>query len=309
MKLEISKNIITEKGDKEFQIRLLKKDGVGLLTTKNETNYLILDSLDYWYDLIQNEYPKKKKCACKNEWFYIHFKYIPRQGTDDIKEVQVFTTCTECNKNSKAVSIGISYSPTQELIDNPLTFCEKPNIKYHFKELTSYWTGNDLKTFLEFIFTDLKLNVYCWFDQHTDNTRRFEKVTFDKAIQITTANHRYLNFYFAFNELDTSKYIKQTNESDLYVNEGIWRRDELIQLSSPFVMLGYGLLFYINYCTQYLDKGKVADKSKDFENLTTQVTNWLEQNFVTKRGKDCFDGQQAYEKFIAKRDAEKNASS
>ena len=67
-----------EKGEDEFQVRLLKDDGVGLLTTKSDNNYLILDSLDYWYDLIQNEYPKKKKCTCKNEWFKVQFEYIIR---------------------------------------------------------------------------------------------------------------------------------------------------------------------------------------------------------------------------------------
>jgi hypothetical protein len=309
VKQEFSKNIITVECEKEFQVRFLKEDGVGLLTTKSEKNYLILDSLEYWYDLIQNEYPKKKKCSCKNEWFYVQYNYLPRLETDDIREVQILTTCKECNKTSKAISIDIDYSPTQELIDNPIVFCEKPNIKYKFKELTSYWTGNDLKTFLQFIFTDLKLNVYCWFDQHSDKTRRFEKVSLDKAIQITTVNHRYLNFYFSKDEFDTSKYIKKTINNDVYIDEGIWRRNELVQLAAPIVMLGYGVLFYINYCNQYLDKGEVADKSQKFENLTTNITNWLKQNFVTKRGKNCFDGQQAYEKFEAKRNAEKNASS
>ena len=50
MKQEVTKNISTGNGANEFQVRLLKNDGVGLLTTKNEENYLILDSIDYWYD-------------------------------------------------------------------------------------------------------------------------------------------------------------------------------------------------------------------------------------------------------------------
>lgn len=112
MKQEITKNITTEKGKNEFQVRLLKDKGVGLLTTKNEENYLILDSIDYWYDLIQNEYPKKKKYSCKNEYFYVQFNYIPRQETDDIREVRIITTCTNCKKVSKPITIDIDYSPT-----------------------------------------------------------------------------------------------------------------------------------------------------------------------------------------------------
>lgn len=305
MKQEVIKNISTENGANEFQVRLLKDDGVGLLTTKNEENYLILDSLDYWYDLIQNEYPKKKKCSCKNEWFNVAFNYIPRQGTDDIREIRIITTCTECNKISKPVSIDIDYSPTLELIVNPITFCEKPNIKYNFQELTSYWSGDNLKDFLNFIFHDLNLKVYCWYSQHPENKRRFEKVTIEKAMQIITVNHRYLNFYFSDIELDTTKYIKLNDENGVYLKEGIWRRDEIIQLTAPFVIMGYGLLYYINFCTQYLDKGNVKDKSEKFEITTIELKKWLKAKFITKRGKNSFDGQEAYDKLMAKRNSER----
>ncbi len=305
MKQEVIKNISTENGANEFQVRLLKDDGVGLLTTKNEENYLILDSLDYWYDLIQNEYPKKKKCSCKNEWFNVAFNYIPRQGTDDIREIRIITTCTECNKISKPVSIDIDYSPTEELIINPITFCEKPNIKYKFQELTSYWSGDNLKDFLNFIFHDLNLKVYCWYSQHPENKRRFEKVTFEKAMQIITVNHRYLNFYFSDIELDTTKYIKLNDENGVYLKEGIWRRDEIIQLTAPFVIMGYGLLYYINFCNQFLDKGKVKDKSQKFETITIELKKWLIEKFIIKRGKNCFDGQEAYDKFMTKRNSER----
>ena len=57
MQTGIIKNITTGKGEEEFQVRFLKDEGVGLLTTKNDNNYLILDSLDYWYDLIDTGVP------------------------------------------------------------------------------------------------------------------------------------------------------------------------------------------------------------------------------------------------------------
>jgi len=303
VKQEVSKNITTENGANEFQVRLLKDDGVGLLTTKNEENYLIFDSVDYWYDLIQNEYPKKKKCSCKNEWFFITFNYIPRQETDDIRGIIIVTTCTECNKISKPISIDIDYSPTEDLILKPITFCENPKIKYKFQELTSYWSGENLKDFLHFIFHDLNLKVYCWYSQHPENIRRFEKISFDKAVQIITVNHKYLNFYFSDKELETKNYIKLNDENGVYLNEGIWRRDEIIQMTAPYVIMGYGLLYYINFCNQYLDKGNVKDKSEKFETITIELKKWLKEKFISKRGKNCFDGQEAYDKFMAKRNA------
>lgn len=305
MEQAITKNIVTKNGANEFQLRWLKEEGVGLLTTKNEENYLILDSIDYWYDVIQNEYPKKKKCSCKNEWFYVTFDYILRQETDDVREIVITTTCTDCSKISKPIYIDIDYSPTEELIENPITFCEKPNIKYKYQQLTSYWSGKNINEFLQFIFQDLKLNVYCWFSEHPENKKRFEKVSFEKAIKIITVNHRYFNFYFSAQELDTSSsiYLQQFNDGEAHLKMGIWRRDEIIQLSAPFVIMGYGVLYYINFCNQYLDKGNVKDKSEQFEIITTQLKQWLKENFITKRGKNCFDGQEAYEKLMKRKNS------
>ncbi|MFT3822546.1 MAG: hypothetical protein QM731_01450 [Chitinophagaceae bacterium] len=300
MQQHFSKNIITENGENEFQVRFIKQEGVGLLTTRNEINYLVLDSLEYWYDLIQNGYPKKKKCSCKNEWFYVRFDYVQRAGTDDIREVNVFTTCTSCGKLSKALSVDIDYSPTEELVAEPIHFCEKPDIRYKYSQLTSYWSGNDLKEVLHFIFNDLKLHAYCWFFKHPEDNRFFEKVTFEKAMQIVTVNHRYLNFYFSLVELDIAKYSEHTDKRGVYLTDAIWRKEEIIQLSSPTVIAGYGLLYYIHFCNQFLDKGNIRDKSEAFDEITKQVKNWLRLKFVTKRGANCYDGYEAYEKLKAK---------
>jgi hypothetical protein len=66
-------------------------------------------------------------------------------------------------------------------------------------------------------------------------------------------------------------------------------------------MSGYGLLYYINFCNQYIYEGKIEDKSKLFEEITFTLKDWLKKKFVTKRGKHCFDGEEAYNNFIAKR--------
>ncbi|MGB3149698.1 MAG: hypothetical protein WBB27_03460 [Maribacter sp.] len=299
MKQEISKNISTENGTNEFQIRLFQDEGVGLLTAKNEENYLILDSIDYWYDLIQNEYPKKKKCSCKNEWFYVAFNYVPREGTEDIREIIIVTTCTVCNKISKPISIDIKYSPTKTLIENPITFCERPNIKYKIKQLTSYWSGNNLKDFLQFIFLNLNLNGYCWFWLDSEKKRRFEKVSLERALQIS--DKIYLAFYFSANELDTKNYLELTDDKGVYLKEEIWRRDETIEMRAPLEITDYGLLYYIKYCNQYLDKGNVKDKSEKFEKTTNQLQVWLKEKFITKRGTNCFDGQEAFTNIYGKK--------
>ena len=64
--------------------------------------------------------------------------------------------------------------------------------------------------------------------------------------------------------------------------------------------MGYGTLYYIHYCAQYLDRGMVANKSPEFEKATLQLETWLKVAFVTGRGKNCFDGEEAHKQVMAK---------
>jgi hypothetical protein len=289
--------IQTLEGANEFQVRFFKEEGIGLLTTRTEKNYLVLDSLEYWYDLIQNEYPKKKKCSCKNEWFTVQFAYEVRKDTSDFRSVTIRTTCISCRKSVKAMTIDIDYSPTDHLLTHPLTYCEQPNIKYKFNELNSYWSGNDLPNFLAFIFNDLKLNVYCWFFRYPEGKRFFQKVNLKEAIEIITINHKYLDFYFSERVINPEDMIAFKDENGVYLKRDIWRKNEFIKLSSPIVISNCGSLYYISYCNQYLVKTNVIDKSKQFEHITSTLNSWLKSNFITKRGVNCFDGHKAYEKY------------
>lgn len=300
MKKDIFKNIITEKGESEFEIRFFDKEGVGLLTTKSNENYLIHDSIDYWYDLIQNGYPRKKKCTCKNTWFKLEFVYTPREGNTDIKEMKINRICSKCSKLQNPIEIIVKQSFSLKNINQPLEFCKKPNIKYKFSELSGYWNSNDLKLFLEFLFRKEKMKVYCWYVDVKEKKYYLEKVSFEDAIKIITINHRYLNFYFSSKEINISKYEKRDESNQVHVEDDIWRKEELIQLDSPIVLFGYGNLFCIKYCTQFLDKDNILNKSKEFEIRTNNLREWLKQNFETGRGKNCYDGVEAYKRVMQK---------
>jgi hypothetical protein len=306
----ISKEITTENGEGTFQIRLIKEEGVGLLTTATDRNYLILDSIDFWYDLIQKKYPAKTKCKCKNEWFNVRFDYFPRSGTQDIRQINIVTKCTACMTEKKQVSIDIKYSPTEHLIIDPLIFCEQPLIKYNFKDINCYWTSQDLKRFFAFIATEIQFDIYCWFWQRSDDKRHLEKVSLEKATEIVTVNHRYFDFYFTQTAPDFKTY---TYNNEIYVEDDQWRRQELIQLSSPTVIaFGHGqkgLLFYINYGTQYIDKGVILDKSDAFKQTADKIEKWFKENYIEVRGKDCFDNLEEHKRIFGDKYLKKKASS
>ena len=295
--MEITKNIQTENGMSEFQIRLLKNEGVGLLTTRQNDSYFILDSSDYWYDLIQDNYPRKQKCSCKNEWFRVQFQFFIRDNSEDIREVLINTTCTNCEKKSTRETIDIDYSPTNKLIENQITYVKKPDIRYKYEELTAFWIKSDLNSFLHFLIKELNLNAYCWYFKQPENIRAFETVTLGTAIEI---GEKFLGFYFTNEKLQIKDLIKFEDEQGVYIDRNLWRKRKIIKLSSCNIY-EIGPLYYITFCNQYIDKEEVHDKSAQFETNTNELKNWLKENFINKRGKTSFDGKEGYQKYLDKR--------
>lgn len=50
-------------------IQNIKDEKVDIVTNEEERSYFILDSADYWYDIIQESYLREKKCSCKTSGF------------------------------------------------------------------------------------------------------------------------------------------------------------------------------------------------------------------------------------------------
>ncbi len=299
MNNKTTKTITAENNENEFQVRFLEDEGVGLLTTKTGINYLVLDSLDYWYDLIQTDYPKKKKCKCKNEWFSIKFIYTNRNNEAEINEVEIETTCTACKKKAMAMTVEIDYGPTEALINQPISFCEKPKIIYNYSELTGFWSDTDLIKVFNFVFSELKLNVYGWYFKLPEKIRTFEKLDLEKVKDVLV-NHNYIDFYFSNGDLKIEDYISNTNAIGIALKNDIWRKNEIIELSS-ITMSGIGedgsdtaSLYYLEFCNQHIVAGEVQDKSEAFETVTNQLVHWLKENFINKRGKNCYDSLAEY---------------
>ena len=303
--MEITKDIRTENGMSEFQVRLLKGEGVGLLTTRQEKNYLILDSKDYWYDLIQDNYPRKQKCSCKNEWFSVQFQYSIHKDCGYVQEIRIHTTCTNCGKSSKRETIDINYSPTNELIENPITYVKKPDIRYKYAEFFAFWTKSDLGNLLHFLSNELNVKIYGWYFKQPENIRTFKELTLDEAIEISDKN---LLFYFTGETLQKEDVFKSEDEKGIYIDRDLWRKREIIKLSGMNIY-EIGRQYIITFCNQYIDKEEIKDKSVQFELITNKLKSWLKENFINKRMKTCFDGEEGYQKYLDtrnKRNSDKN---
>src|SRR5262245_14469516 len=63
-------------GKDRFQLRMLKDEGVAAVRcTVCERYFLLLDSGDYWFDVIQQGYPRLARCTCKAETFRLILDY------------------------------------------------------------------------------------------------------------------------------------------------------------------------------------------------------------------------------------------
>lgn len=273
---KVRKYVITPDGEDEFQIRYVFDENVGLLTARSGKSYLILDSIDYWYDCIQNGYPPKKKCKCKNDFFKLHFDYVPRVGTDDYRAVELNSCCTKCGNQRKFATIDIDYSPTEQLYEQPITYCEKPKIKYKTYSIRGYWKDEAFCKLTDFL-SQQQLLIYCFY---WDNGKRFVKKFTAEELKsfLFEEKKRYLNIYFSTKSLETLLDKQFSDDKGLYIDVDIWRKEEIINLHSPFLVAGMGLFYEMDFCSEYIESGQVKAKSEDFCKLAQKVWEYSKES-------------------------------
>lgn len=270
---KICKNIITDDGEDEFQIRYSRDENVGVITSRSNKSYLILDSIDYWYDLIQEKYPSKLKCSCKNEFFKLTFNYIPRIGTDDYRAVELITCCTVCGKQKKLSEIDIDYSPTSQLFEQPITYCEQPKIKYKTYSLKGYWKEEIFCDLIDFLLQK-RLWVYCLYWDKAENKRCVKQMSADELKGfLFTEKSRYISVFFSASSLDELFTDCIVEKNGIYVDRDLWRKQEIIKLNAPILVATgvAGELFYsMDFCSEYIEKGQIKAKSDAFCELVKE---------------------------------------
>lgn len=272
--MDIENDIAAVDGEDVFQLRLIKSEGIGLASTKTGKNYLLLDSMDYWYDIIQDGYPKIKKCSCKNEWFKLKFKYYYREHYNDVKRIEVKTFCINCGKALTVLDIDIKYSPTEHLVKNPLTYCDKPKIKYNSKTISRILKQNEFYDIINYL-SELGFIVYCWYWNDKNKKRELKIISREAVEQIDS----FLNIYITQDKINIDDFTLTTNELGIYMKENLWRKNELISITSVNI-LGVGMNYMLEYGTQFIDNtGEVKDKSKKFAERITNFEKWFNEKY------------------------------
>ena len=261
----ISKKIITPDGESDFQVRYIRDENVGIICTPADKSYFLLDSADYWYDLIQEKYPPLMKCSCKNDRFNLTFEYTPRIGTDDFREIRMNCMCTVCRKTKKLPPVEIDYAPSIQLFDHPVTFCKHPKIKYKTYSLTGYWTNEDLLAMADYLL-EKGLLTYCWYWDSPNAKRCFKELSKEELHAFLTGNEeRYLAIYFAEETLDNIPMQIADDGKGIVIRQDIWRKNGIFMLHGPFMVVSHGMFYQMEFCSEYLDKdGNIVPKSASF---------------------------------------------
>ncbi len=275
----ISKTIVTPDGEKDFQVRYIRDENVGIICTSTDKAYFLLDSADYWYDLTQEKYPSVLKCSCKNDRFNLTFDYTPRVDTEDFREININCSCTVCHKVKRLPPIEIDYSPSARLFDHPITFCKQPKIKYKTYSLAGYWSMDELVAMAEYLLKK-GLFVYCWYWDSKNTIRCIKELSETELHSYLEGNgEKYLAIYFSENTFDNVPLHNASDGKGVVIPQDVWRKKAIFMLHGPFMVVSHGMFYQMDFCSEYLDKdGNIVSKSaafcalaKDFQKFSKKL--------------------------------------
>jgi hypothetical protein len=275
---------------RDFEIRAVKDDDVATLRCIGcGRDYLLLDSEDYWFDVIQAGYPRLSRCGCKSISFAVRCDYQYRDD-GDVRSIDVWRACSSCQKVNRLMSLDIDYEGTEDLVRRPLRYCKNPKILYDLQQLTLYATRDDIVRVVDFLNSEHNCAFVCWLREQDKWVRHDLSSDETGRAVLRDRDRRYLRIYALPNPID----ILDADVDTLKQEDIFWKRHEVIRISSPTNVgmdAGTGLLFYINFSNEFVDDEMITQKSRDFLQLTKSLVAWLGTEFVSWRGPRCFDNR------------------
>jgi hypothetical protein len=173
------------------------------------TDYLLLDSKDYWFDVIQKGYPRLSRCSCKNESFQLRIDYNIR-GDGDVDYIEVHSICSACGKTRRQLDFEVDYCGTDHLLKKPLVPCKNPKVLYDLKNINLLVTLPDIVRIVDHL-----TNEKCEFLSNLRRRDTWVPVRQDAAeAKVTIEESKYLFIYALPN------HIEVPGRPDQYDQEG-----------------------------------------------------------------------------------------
>jgi hypothetical protein len=290
-----------------FELRVLKDEAVASARClKCTADYLLLDSKDYWFDVIQQGgYPRITRCSCNNQSFHLRIDYNFRDD-GDVDYIEVHSICAACGKTKRQLDLKIDYCGTQNLFKRPLVACKNPKILYDLKHLSLLVELQDMANIADYLALETKCKFACWL-RSQNNWNKTELGV--EGIKGVIERDKYLYIYAMPMRISIAEYQVNTLKKE----NAFWKRSEVIRIGPKTHVCTYksarspsnicycsdppthsrytevGLSFYIDFSNEFVRGEKIISKSECFRNTTAGLLSMLKDEFVCWRGRHCFD--------------------
>lgn len=266
-------------GAQQFQVRLFRSEQVGLLTCSEGHHSLLLDSRDYWADVLQNGRPKLRRCRCGQGLFGLELIYEFRES-GDVRRVEVISNCANCGRGQRPTLFEFKYSPTDELISRPLDPIERPWLQPKRRQITAYWRPEDAERFARYLAEELGARVFQRIRGGEIQPCRIEDVEF-------------------FPELKPELFFTNVAEIAPPRIHDPEKASAFIRLSGPYHILiafpnDLAFLYYIKYADETMSDSKVIKQPALFAEFTRTAREWLSQHYLADRSKNSADNPKEY---------------
>jgi hypothetical protein len=279
-------------GEKKFEIRMRSAEQVALLTCASGHHSLLLDSRDYWMDVIQEGRPKRKVCSCGNQFFRVGLVYAFRE-TGDVRTIDIHLRCSTCSRDLPQRQWEFKYGPTDELVTRPLDPIENPWLRPKRVQITAYWRPPDAERFVRFLVQDLAARVFVRANFTEFVLTTFEETEFQPELK--------RDLYFTYLPDFIPPNLREPHKAA-----------PILRVSSPFhigwftqsfaqVEQNLAHLHYIEYAEEVLVSMRRVKQPPEFIAFAQAAREWLAANFISSRGKNTADNPQEYQCVFANR--------
>jgi hypothetical protein len=282
----MQKEMVCNCGDKVFSLRLYKDEGTGVVTCSHGHNSFLLESRDYWdLTLERSDKPRQFKCKCNSVLFTINLQYWFDQETGDVSRVDLISKCKNCGKVVKETFLDeIDYSPTDKLIAQPLDPCENPWLKAHHYHWSCLWKQEDFEKFTKWVMEIEDIQAYLIFDGHAQAL----PINQDEIIELVQKTPVW-DLFFG---------LRKTLHSVTSVS---WKTMPLLHVENPRINItkdgAITILYTFDYSKDILYQARISYQPKAFLKFIETVKSWLDQNYVSERGKNTFDNIEVLKRF------------
>jgi hypothetical protein len=272
-------------GDRRFAVRLHREVEVGLVTCSGGGHpSLLLDSRDYWQDVLQTARPREARCRCGGRAFEVELTYCFREDGKSIRSIDVGLRCVACGHERIAATFGIDYEPTETLLGKPLDPCPEPWLKAKWTEVSALWLSSDVHEVVTYLGNHERADVY--FAGWRERPRRMGA----RDVTLALADAASFDVFFAVRDVDFPSELRDC-----------WKRLPVIHLPSPIHMsyrTGNGELYFLRWAEEFLIDGQVSRQEAQLIDLGNRLRSWLATRFVSERGKGTFDNRAEYERLM-----------